>query len=138
MSARPTAHIIVVQDGQILFLRRGPTAPWAPGKWGLPGGHIEPGETPAQGAVRELAEEAGIDPPYHLSYLCTLPKLTGGPMFLFRVERPAIYPFMPYCRDGEHDDFAWLDPDEINTLDLAPSVALFLSAAFLAAARHRA
>ncbi|GLW92130.1 NUDIX hydrolase [Actinokineospora globicatena] len=29
--------------------------------WSLPKGHIEPGETPEQTAVREVAEETGID-----------------------------------------------------------------------------
>lgn len=32
------------------------------GTWGIPGGAVAPGETPAQGALREAAEEAGIDP----------------------------------------------------------------------------
>nr|WP_106266739.1 NUDIX hydrolase [Isoptericola halotolerans] len=32
------------------------------GTWGIPGGAVAPDETPTQGALREAAEEAGIDP----------------------------------------------------------------------------
>ena len=31
-----------------------------PGQWVLPKGHIEPGETPEEAAVREVEEEAGV------------------------------------------------------------------------------
>ena len=32
----------------------------SPGEWVLPKGHIEPGETPEEAAVREVEEEAGV------------------------------------------------------------------------------
>jgi ADP-ribose pyrophosphatase YjhB (NUDIX family) len=45
------------------------------GRWTVPGGHIEPGEAPIQGAIRELEKETGIkvDPSevrQVLSFLC--------------------------------------------------------------------
>ena len=30
-------------------------------KWTVPGGHLEPGEDPYEGAIRELKEETGLD-----------------------------------------------------------------------------
>lgn len=32
------------------------------GKWTMPGGHLDPNEDPEDGAVRELWEEAGVEP----------------------------------------------------------------------------
>ncbi len=46
------------QDSVLLVLRT--KAPRA-GLWSLPGGHIEPGETAAAAALRELREETGLD-----------------------------------------------------------------------------
>ncbi|CAN5299585.1 hypothetical protein BH09MYX1_BH09MYX1_55980 [soil metagenome] len=50
--------VVFRDDGAVLFIRRG-KAP-ALGTWSLPGGRIEPGETPENAAVREVAEETGL------------------------------------------------------------------------------
>jgi len=45
-------------DGRLLLIERG-TAPGR-GRWSLPGGHVEPGESHAEAVRRELAEETGL------------------------------------------------------------------------------
>jgi len=53
----------VVHDasGRLLLIQRG-HAPNA-GRWSLPGGRIEPGETPEEAVEREVLEETGLRPP---------------------------------------------------------------------------
>ncbi len=56
------AGVIVVRGdtGQILLDQRLITDQLEPGKWEFPGGHLKPGETARQGAVREWQEETGL------------------------------------------------------------------------------
>jgi 8-oxo-dGTP diphosphatase len=49
---------IAVRDGALLLIRRG-HAP-SRGRWSLPGGRVEPGETAREALVREMAEETGL------------------------------------------------------------------------------
>lgn len=56
-----TADAVVIQSGHVLLVER-LTQP-GKGLWALPGGHIDPGETALDAAIRELYEEAGLDMP---------------------------------------------------------------------------
>ncbi|MBK6411838.1 (deoxy)nucleoside triphosphate pyrophosphohydrolase [Sphingopyxis sp.] len=54
------AAALVDRDGRLLVQQR-PEGLSMAGLWEFPGGKIEPGETPEQALVRELAEELAID-----------------------------------------------------------------------------
>src|SRR5690349_21365541 len=54
--AFPASDAAIIDDaGRILLIRRADNSLWA-----MPGGGLEAGETPSQGAVREALEETGI------------------------------------------------------------------------------
>lgn len=59
-TARPTLATLVycVRDGQVLLIER--IKDPFPGSWVAPGGKIEHGESPVDGALRELREETGL------------------------------------------------------------------------------
>jgi len=59
MNPRIIAAVIVEHGGRILMQRRA-MEPGA-GLWTFPGGFLELGETPGDGAIREAKEEVGLD-----------------------------------------------------------------------------
>jgi A/G-specific adenine glycosylase len=57
---RDIAAALIRRRGRILIDRRKPQGLLG-GLWELPGGKVEPGETPAQAVVREVREEVGLE-----------------------------------------------------------------------------
>lgn len=65
----PASSAIVRRDGRYLLVRR--LYPPAADLYAFPGGRAEPGETPAEAAIRECIEETGIvgtDPRLYATY----------------------------------------------------------------------
>jgi dihydroneopterin triphosphate diphosphatase len=96
---------------QCLVLRRA-AGGRCPGSWEAVHGHIEPGETPADAAARELREETGLSAErlYNLSrvetfYQHRLDEVALVPVFAAFVRPDAV------VRTGmEHDWHEWLPP----------------------------
>jgi mutator protein MutT len=60
---RVAVVFLVDPRGRILMQHRDANANVSPNQWGLPGGKIEPGETPDEAARREVLEETGLTVP---------------------------------------------------------------------------
>jgi acetyl-CoA carboxylase carboxyl transferase subunit beta len=107
----------VVRDeaGRVLLVRRGhePSA----GRWSVPGGRIEAGETPAEAAVREVAEETGLQ--VEVGSLLLTVDLAGG----FRVYDFEATVVGGDLRAGDDaDDVRWCTEDELARLPLSPGL----------------
>lgn len=108
---------ILVADGRVLLGLRSRHRASVPGRWDLPGGHVEPGESPRDAARRELREEIGVDAdlagPWHRIVDDTL----GVEMSLWVVRswRGEPVNLVP----DEHERIAWWGPDELPALALA-------------------
>lgn len=61
MVQKITACAFVHQNGRVFIARRASTKKFLPGKFELPGGHIENGEDIVDGLKREFREEFGLE-----------------------------------------------------------------------------
>ena len=56
MKKQYTATVYILQDDKVLLIFHKKFQKWLP-----PGGHLEPGELPSEGAIREAKEETGLE-----------------------------------------------------------------------------
>lgn len=84
----PVAVVVQPIDDGILLIRRA-IEPQI-GKWALPGGYVDFGESWQEGAVREMEEEAGLHiEPEQMSLIGVLPSSNRVTMLVFG-EAPAL------------------------------------------------
>jgi 8-oxo-dGTP pyrophosphatase MutT (NUDIX family) len=104
--------IFVAPNGHVLFLRRDSQANHG-GDWDWPGGHLEPGETLLEGAIRESHEECGYRAP--AEKVREMSRAITEDMDFTTFICPVDQMFTPdISRDEfghrEHDDWRWADP----------------------------
>ena len=56
----PASYLVLIKDGKILLQKRFNTG-YMDGKYSLPAGHVDKGETFTQCVIREVKEEIGVD-----------------------------------------------------------------------------
>jgi 8-oxo-dGTP diphosphatase len=102
------AVVLFDPDGRVLLVHQ----TYDGCRWGLPGGRLEPGESPQQAAVREVAEEAGVVVTLdHLVGLYSLRSRRHGLRFIFHGTIQSGVP-QPGS-DGEISEVAWFAVDEL-------------------------
>jgi 8-oxo-dGTP diphosphatase len=97
--------------------------PHLAGYWEFPGGKVEPGETDAQAAIRELREELSveIEPGASLG-----PAQPVGDRYQLRVYAAALIRGEPVL--SEHSAIRWVGAAELALLDWLPADRPFLPA----------
>ena len=58
VNSKPCAGALIERDGKVLLIRRA-IEPFRDA-WDIPGGFLQPGEHPSDGAIREVREETGL------------------------------------------------------------------------------
>jgi len=73
----PASYILLIKDNKVLMQRRFNTG-YEDGKYSLPAGHVEKGETFNQAIIRESKEEVGIEiNPEHLKIIHVMQRDSG-------------------------------------------------------------
>jgi 8-oxo-dGTP diphosphatase len=118
-SASPirAASAAVFRDGRVLIARRANP----PQLWSLPGGKVEPGESDAQAAVREVREETGVD--------CEIVALADEGELVLPDVRYRLHAFAARWRAGqarpgpEASAVEWVRPEELSHYETTEGLA---------------
>ena len=101
----------IVRGGRVLAARRTFPAE-AAGRWEFPGGKVEPGETPEDALVREVAEELGCT----IAVTGWLPgEVAIGERHVLTVATAVLVGGEPHPH--EHDEVRWLAVEELGEVD---------------------
>jgi 8-oxo-dGTP diphosphatase len=112
-SRRPVAGVLLIREARVLMLQR-PDGVWAP-----PGGVVQDGESPLEGAIREAREETGFilfPAPFEHLYDFGWDSEPSMHVFQYISWAPAGEAVVSH----EHVAAAWFELDEYVALQLSP------------------
>jgi len=127
---------VLIRDGRVLLIRRGKEP--LRGRWVIPGGTVELGETLEQALVREMAEETGLEvtPGELLTVFDRIQREEGGVRYHY-----VIVDFLCSYVSGEARAasdaaaVAWVAPRELPAYDLPVKALEVVEDAFARVAR---
>lgn len=123
-STRLVVGVAIITGGTLLAACRARPAQLA-GRWELPGGKVEPGESDQAALVRECREELGVDVRLGARIGGDWPIADGWHMRVWLAEITAGEP-----RALEHRELRWLRPDEADDVDWLPQDRPIVAAVF--------
>ncbi|MGW0231869.1 (deoxy)nucleoside triphosphate pyrophosphohydrolase [Actinopolymorpha singaporensis] len=115
----------IVRDGLLLAQQRAyPEA--VAGRWELPGGRVEPGESEAAAVVRECQEELGVDVAVH-DRIGPDVSLAGGE-FVLRIHAATLTDPDAEPVAHEHRALRWVHAEDLDNLDWLEADRILLPA----------
>ncbi|HET8574680.1 MAG TPA: NUDIX hydrolase [Candidatus Paceibacterota bacterium] len=110
-------HTVISNDrGEVLIIRRSKENDVLPEYWDIPGGTLEDGEDPSQGAIRETKEETGLDIfDVKLFFQKSNVDTSKNKQFVTLVFCADSSEINVVVNPEEHDAYTWINPLSINT-----------------------
>jgi len=118
---------VIIKDGKIALIKRGNEP--ARGKWTIPGGLVELGESPEKAVVREAKEETGLDVenPGLVDVVSNVDLDENGKVKYHYV----IIDYLVHVTAGDAEagsdavELRWIQFDEVEKFDLTASFRMF-------------
>jgi len=123
--AIPRTLCFVFNDNNILLMKRAPTRRIFPNRYNGLGGHVERGEEPLQGVIREVKEESGLSVyNVHLRGIHHIDagQDTGIMMYIFTAWSDG----RAVMGDEREGTLHWIPRDDVLKLDLVEDLPLVL------------
>ena len=113
---------VMVNDGMLLIAKRKPTGR-LPNLWELPGGKVEPNETPEECLQREIKEEFDID--------VSVGEYLGSNTHTYDFGTIELMAYRTVWEEGDlilkdHEEIRWVFAHELDQFDFAPADTAFV------------